>query len=69
MEKARSQQKAVKASIRQSQRSASTLRAASVFVGTARIVAKERYRNFCRLTFRCPEIAATARPGQFVSSS
>jgi len=40
---------------------------AKVFSGTAKIVAKERYRNFCRLTFRCPEIAARALPGQFVN--
>ena len=38
-----------------------------VFSGVAKIVAKERYRNFCRLTFRCPEIAAKAQPGQFVN--
>ncbi len=41
--------------------------AAPIFVGTATIVAKERYRNFCRLTFRCPEIATKAKPGQFVN--
>ncbi len=68
MEKAQSQQKAAEASTRQIRRSGSAMRAASVFVGTARIVAKERYRNFCRLTFRCPEIAASALPGQFVNA-
>ncbi len=41
--------------------------AEKVFVGTGKIVAKERYRNFCRLTFRCPEIAARVQPGQFVN--
>lgn len=41
--------------------------AGKIFVGTAKIVAKERYRNFCRLTFRCPEIAMKAQPGQFVN--
>lgn len=40
---------------------------AKIFAGTAKIVAKERYRNFCRLTFRCPEIAVKAQPGQFVN--
>ncbi|MDW8144242.1 MAG: dihydroorotate dehydrogenase electron transfer subunit [Armatimonadota bacterium] len=39
----------------------------TIFSGTAKIVAKERYRNFCRLTFRCPEIASRALPGQFVN--
>jgi dihydroorotate dehydrogenase electron transfer subunit len=38
-----------------------------IFSGVAKIVAKERYRNFCRLTIRCPEIAARAQPGQFVN--
>jgi dihydroorotate dehydrogenase electron transfer subunit len=38
-----------------------------IFSGIAKIVAKERYRNFCRLTFRCPEIAEKALPGQFVN--
>ncbi len=38
-----------------------------IFSGVAKIVAKERYRNFCRLTFRCPEIAGRALPGQFVN--
>ncbi len=40
---------------------------AKIFSGVAKIVAKERYRNFCRLTFRCPEIAGRALPGQFVN--
>ncbi len=40
---------------------------ASVFVGIASVVAKERYREFCRLTLRCPEIAQRAQPGQFVN--
>ncbi|MFN4181011.1 MAG: dihydroorotate dehydrogenase electron transfer subunit [Armatimonadota bacterium] len=40
---------------------------AKIFSGVAKIVAKERYRNFCRLTFRCPEIAGKALPGQFVN--
>ncbi|MCS7265461.1 MAG: dihydroorotate dehydrogenase electron transfer subunit [Armatimonadetes bacterium] len=39
----------------------------NVFFGTARIVAKERYREFCRLTFRSPEIAQRVKPGQFVN--
>lgn len=39
----------------------------TIFSGTAKIVAKERYRNFCRLTLRCPEIATRALPGQFVN--
>ncbi|MER3500084.1 MAG: hypothetical protein C4295_01155 [Candidatus Fervidibacterota bacterium] len=39
----------------------------TAFVGTAKIVAKEVYRTFCRLTLRCPEIAALAQPGQFVN--
>ncbi len=39
----------------------------TVFSRTAKIVAKEQYRNFCRLTFRCPEIAGRAMPGQFVN--
>lgn len=41
--------------------------ASSVFVGIAPIVAKERYREFCRLTLRCPDIAQRALPGQFVN--
>lgn len=40
---------------------------APIFSGTAKIVAKERYRNFCRLTLYCPEIATRAQPGQFVN--
>ena len=39
----------------------------AVFVGTAHIVAKERYRDFCRLTLRCRQIAQRAQPGQFVN--
>jgi dihydroorotate dehydrogenase electron transfer subunit len=38
-----------------------------IFVGHASIVAKERYRDFCRLTLRCPPIAQRAQPGQFVN--
>lgn len=40
---------------------------ARIFSGTAKVVAKERYRNFCRLTLRCPETATRAQPGQFVN--
>jgi dihydroorotate dehydrogenase electron transfer subunit len=40
---------------------------APIFVGIAHIIAKERYRDFCRLTLRCPSIAQRAQPGQFVN--
>lgn len=38
-----------------------------VFIGIARIVAKESYRGFSRLTLLCPDIATKANPGQFVN--
>lgn len=39
----------------------------NIFVGFGTVVAKERYREFCRLTIRCPEVAGKALPGQFVN--
>lgn len=39
----------------------------TVFFGIAKVIAKERYREFCRLTLRFPEIAGRVSPGQFVN--
>ncbi|MCS7191875.1 MAG: dihydroorotate dehydrogenase electron transfer subunit [Armatimonadetes bacterium] len=38
-----------------------------VHFGIAKIVAKERYREFCRLTLHLPQIAQWTQPGQFVN--